>query len=121
MDEAERLCDRVAIMSAGRAVADGAPRALVERYVGPQALELDCSPQEETRFFPRGADANRDDDGWQRLRSGNRLVVYAKDAAEVAERVRRADGGDGRPLVIRPSNLEDVFLAATGSDLQEHA
>ena len=114
MDEAERLCDRVAIMSEGRAVADGSPRELVARYVRPEALELDCTPQEEASLL---ADGDRD---WQRLRTGQRLVVYADEASAVAERIRKRDGGDRRPLVIRPSNLEDVFLAATGTKLEEH-
>jgi lipooligosaccharide transport system ATP-binding protein len=115
MDEAERLCDRVAIMSGGRAVADGSPRELVARYVGPQAVELDCSPEEQARFLA-GSDGR-----WQRLRAGNRLVIYAGEAGAVVRRIHEVDGGDRRPLIIRPSNLEDVFLAATGSELQEHA
>ena len=38
MDEAERICDRLVIMDAGRIVAEGAPRDLLERY-GERNLE----------------------------------------------------------------------------------
>jgi lipooligosaccharide transport system ATP-binding protein len=112
MDEAERLCDRVAIMSEGRAVAEGSPSELIARHVAPDAVELDCSPEEKARMLAGAR--------WQRLRSGGRLVVYTTDGTQVVERIHRHDGGDRRPLVVRPANLEDVFLAATGTALEEH-
>jgi lipooligosaccharide transport system ATP-binding protein len=112
MDEAERLCDRVAIMSEGRAISEGAPRDLVARHVAPEAIEFDCSQAEEDQLFD-GEVADR------RLRAGQRLVVYTQVATRVAERIRAHDGGDRRPLIIRPSNLEDVFLATTGTRLEE--
>ena len=112
MDEAERLCDRVTIMSEGRSVSEGTPRDLVARHVAPEAIEFNCSPEEEESLF-RGVDGEL-----RRLRSGPRLVVYTAGATRVAEQIRALDGGDARPLVIRPSNLEDVFLATTGTRLE---
>src|SRR5262249_44944683 len=47
MDEAQRLCDRVAIVAGGRVVADGAPAALILAHLAPEAVELDCTPEEE--------------------------------------------------------------------------
>jgi lipooligosaccharide transport system ATP-binding protein len=111
MDEAERLCDRVLIMSEGRAVVSGTPRELIERHVAPQAIELDCSPEEEVRILD-GAE-------WQRMRSGTRLVVYADRISDVVDRIHVHDGGDRRRLAIRPANLEDVFLETTGTSLEE--
>jgi lipooligosaccharide transport system ATP-binding protein len=113
MDEAERLCDRVAIMSDGRAVCEGAPAALVAQHVAPEAIELDCSAEEEKQLVG-GEDA-----GTQRLRAGRRLVLYTGEAQALMARIRKRDGGDRRPLVVRPSNLEDVFLATTGTRIQE--
>jgi lipooligosaccharide transport system ATP-binding protein len=113
MDEAERLCDRVAIMSEGRAVSEGSPRELVARHVAPEALELDCTSLEEAKLFD-GLDATI-----RRLRAGPRLILYTDAATRLADRIRAHDGGDRRPLVIRPSNLEDVFLATTGTRLEE--
>jgi lipooligosaccharide transport system ATP-binding protein len=112
MDEAERLCDRVAIMSEGRSVADGAPRDLIARHVAPEAVELDCTPAEEAQIFDG---AHREG---KRLRSGRRLIVFTEQVTRVVDRIHGHDGGERRPLVIRPSNLEDVFLAATGTDLE---
>jgi lipooligosaccharide transport system ATP-binding protein len=109
MDEAERLCDRVLILCEGRAICEGAPRALIAERLAREALELDCTPEEEARWLA--------DESWKRLRSGRRLVVYGDSVAPLVARLRAQDGGDGRPLVVRPANLEDVFLAATGTSL----
>jgi lipooligosaccharide transport system ATP-binding protein len=112
MDEAERLCDRVAVMAGGRLRAEGAPAELVLRFLAPEALELDTDPAEEEGLFGDGLA------GPKRLRVGRRLLVYAQDTAPWIERVRSRDGGDRRPLVARPTNLEDVFLALTGTKLE---
>jgi lipooligosaccharide transport system ATP-binding protein len=109
MDEAERLCDRVLILAHGRALAEGAPRALIAERLAREAVELESAPGEAERWLA-GTD-------WRRIRSGRRLVVYADSADPVIARIRAEDGGDGRPLVVRPTNLEDVFLAVTGTTL----
>ena len=115
MEEAERLCDRVAIMSKGRAVVEDAPRALIEARLGREAVELDCDPSEE-HALAAGLPG-----GIQRLRSGRRLILFAGDAAPLVASIRSADRGDRRPLVVRPANLEDVFLSVTGTELREGA
>ena len=40
MDEAERLCDRLAIMDAGRIIAVGSPRELIAAHIEPQVVEI---------------------------------------------------------------------------------
>jgi lipooligosaccharide transport system ATP-binding protein len=112
MDEAERLCDRVAIMSRGRAIFEGPPRELIDARLARDAVELDCDVREETRILAGTAAA-------QHLRAGNRLMIYVDDAAPVIEWIHHHDGSDRRPLVVRPTNLEDVFLSVTGTRLEE--
>jgi lipooligosaccharide transport system ATP-binding protein len=114
MDEAERLCDRLAILARGRLRAEGAPAALIREHVAAEALELTATPEEEAALvdLAGGAPPRR------RLRIGSRLMVYADDVRPFVERVRARDGGDRRPLVVRPTNLEDVFLALTGASLE---
>jgi lipooligosaccharide transport system ATP-binding protein len=113
MDEAERLCDTVVIMSQGRAACRGTPRALVAEYLAQEAVELDCTEDEERRIL---AGANI-----KRLRAGDRLMLFADDASPLVDLVHRTDGGDRRPIVVRPANLEDVFLSVTGTRLEEDA
>jgi lipooligosaccharide transport system ATP-binding protein len=111
MDEAQRLCDRVAIIAGGRVVADAAPEALILRHLAAEAVELDCTPEEEralaSALRPRA-----------RLRVGGRVIFYADDAAALVADLRHSDHGDRRRLVVRPTNLEDVFLALTGTSLE---
>ena len=111
MDEAQRLCDQVAIVSAGRVIAAGAPADLITTRLAPEAVEFDCTPSEETALLD-GVAAGR------RLRIGGRLMVYLDDAADLIERVRRHDQGDRRPIIVRSTNLEDVYLSLTGTGLE---
>jgi lipooligosaccharide transport system ATP-binding protein len=114
MEEAERLCDRVLIMSAGRKVLEGAPRALVQARLAREALELDCTPEEEARLLAGLP-------GAKSLRAGPRLFVFGEHAAPLVERVKQLIDGDARQFVVRPANLEDLFLAATGTRLEAGA
>lgn len=108
MDEAERLCDRVAVFADGRVESQGAPRELIERHLATEALEVECDDAGERVLL--------DGDEVRRMRAGNRLIVYVDDAAPFLERAHRI--GSVRPIV-RPTNLEDVFLAITGTRIEE--
>jgi len=110
MDEAQRLCDRVAIVADGRVVDEGAPDDLIAAHLARDAVEIDCTPEEEAALADGARRSAR------RLRVGRRVTFYLDDAAPLAERVRAAD--HRRPLVVRPTNLEDVFLALTGTSLE---
>ncbi|MGD9763730.1 MAG: ABC transporter ATP-binding protein [Candidatus Binatia bacterium] len=112
MDEAERLCDCVAIVAAGRIIAEGAPSELITRYLAGEAVEFDCDPDEE-RALLDGIPPPR-----HRFRSGRRLVVYLDDPTPVVERLHHRDPQDQRSLIVRPTNLEDVFLRLTGTTLE---
>ncbi|MGH7785559.1 MAG: ABC transporter ATP-binding protein [Candidatus Binatia bacterium] len=112
MDEAQRLCDRVAIVANGRIIGDGAPKALIIAHLAPEAIEFDCTPEEEGALLD-GLPTPR-----HRLRTGRRLIVYGEPAGRLAEVLRQRDPDDRRGLVVRPTNLEDVFLRLTGSTLE---
>ena len=115
MDEAQRLCDQLAILSAGRIVAEGAPGALIREHLALQALELDLGLAEQTKALGELHDVRR-------LRSGSRVVLFADDATALLETLRQRGGiGDPSAVVVRPANLEDVFLALTGTALEAGA
>ena len=54
----------------------------------------------------------------QALHADRRLMLFAPDAEPVVDWVRARDGGQRRPLVVRPANLEDVFLRVSGAQLE---
>jgi hypothetical protein len=45
-------------------------------------------------------------------------MLYLDDANEVTNQIRRRDEGDRRPIIVRPTNLEDVYLSLTGASLE---
>jgi lipooligosaccharide transport system ATP-binding protein len=98
-EEAERLCDSVTIMSYGKAVAVGAPRALITRYAGPEAIEVYGSP---ARLAEVESDAHTR--GWRTRRTGTSISVLGANGAEL----------DGERRV---TNLEDVFVLLTGEEI----
>jgi lipooligosaccharide transport system ATP-binding protein len=112
MDEAQRLCDHVAIMSLGKVISEGAPADLIASLLARETVEFDCTPREED-FFLDGIPPPE-----HRLRAGRRLMIYLDDATALAAHVRQRDPDDARSLVVRPTNLEDVFLSLTGTNLE---
>ena len=111
MDEAQRLCDRVAVMSGGKIIREGVPTDLIAT-LAPEAVELDCSEDEEGRLLQSFEGIRR------RLRVGQRIVLYLDHATRLVEYIRQRDRDDRRAIVVRPTNLEDVFLSLTGTSLE---
>jgi lipooligosaccharide transport system ATP-binding protein len=114
MDEAQRLCDRVAIMTSGKVICEGAPGELIG-MLGPETVEFDCSPEEETALLDGFVPATR------RIRIGQRLMIFLENTTGLIQEIRSRDHGDRRPIVVRPTNLEDVFLSLTGTSLEAGA
>jgi ABC-2 type transport system ATP-binding protein len=137
MDEAERLCDRVAIVDLGKVIALGTPRELIASLHGDHVVEFSLQPAVGTLpGAARGAlrDDRRDADG---------LATDSLVGLDAVESVRR-DGGsyaltvkhphvaipsllrflDGQPrplahLTTRHASLEDVFVSLTGRHLTD--
>jgi lipooligosaccharide transport system ATP-binding protein len=110
MDEAERLCDALLVMDQGKAVARGSPRELIRDVLAPEALELELPAGRHSAVLARLA-------GVRALRTGAHLMLYAKDATALFETVRSGEP-EAKLVAIRPTNLEDVFLAITGTKLE---
>jgi len=113
MDEAEQLCDRLAVMDGGRFAAEDTPSALIARHSTREVVEL--------RFAPDTYDAaaKQLDGVVERLEVlPDRLLLYSDDGdGTLAEVHRRGLHPDG--TLIRRSTLEDVFLRLTGRTLVE--
>ena len=110
MDEAERLCHRLAILDHGRMVTEDSPRELIANHIEPQVVEVYGEGAEAwmREYAPRYA---------QRFEvSGETAFCYVADAQPLLQHLQ---GQNGLRYLHRPANLEDVFLKLTGRELRE--
>ncbi|MFA1545804.1 ABC transporter ATP-binding protein [Actinomadura chokoriensis] len=107
MDEAEILCDRVAIMDAGRILRLGPPAVLVRGLDAPSRISVASGVLDvaDARLLP-GADDTTDD--------GVSLTISTRDPSAVVAAMAAKDALDG--VQIRGATLEDVFLDLTGRE-----
>jgi lipooligosaccharide transport system ATP-binding protein len=110
MDEAERLCDRVAIIDRGRKIAEGAPRDLVSQHIEPQVVEVFGDGAESwAERYGRSASERCE-------KTGETVFCYTHDADPLVHALEREAG---LRYLHRPANLEDVFLKLTGRELRD--
>lgn len=98
MDEAEKLCQRLIVLSRGKIIAQGVPRDLIAENVKKYALEI------------RNADflsVHTVDSQILSVRRGAVQIFFAEKPEILAPLMDRYDA---RQIFLRPSNLEDVFL-----------
>jgi lipooligosaccharide transport system ATP-binding protein len=111
MDEAEQLCDRLAVMDRGRFAAEGTPRQLIDRYSTKEVVELRFTPGEQESAAERLAGvADRSEV------LPDRVLLYTADGDDTLTRVH-ALGLTPESALVRRSTLEDVFLRLTGRTL----
>jgi lipooligosaccharide transport system ATP-binding protein len=103
IEEAERLADRVTIMSHGKAVAEGPPAQLVRELVGTQVTEV---------YGPRdhlvSVEADMREKGYRTRRTGTSVAVLGTESSN----------GDVPEGTTRVATLEDVFVLLTGETIE---
>jgi ABC-2 type transport system ATP-binding protein len=107
LDEAELLCDRVAIMDHGKILELGPPASLVRGLDAPSRIGVEIgllSVDEARRLFPE-AEVSADDVS---------LTISTREPATVLAQL--ADRNALRGLAVRGASLEDVFLNLTGRE-----
>jgi ABC-2 type transport system ATP-binding protein len=114
MDEAERLCDRVAVVDKGKVIALGTPRELIASLGGEQVVEFATGqplPPDEWRGLPSVRGARRSADG----------IALAVEQLHVAlpEILAKAGPLGLTRLSTHHATLEDVFVHLTGRHLRE--
>ena len=107
LDEAEALCDRVAIMDLGKILEIGPPASLVRGLDAPTRISVEtgaASVEEARSLFP---DAEVSDDGVS-------LTIATRSPAAVLSELAERNALHG--LSVKGATLEDVFLNLTGRE-----
>jgi ABC-2 type transport system ATP-binding protein len=116
MEEAEVLCDRLAIMDHGRVLEAGTVAALVDSRFSERAVRLDTIDGLDLGRLEglRGVSAVRTE--------GEETVLYTSDVPATIGgilAVAESAGVEPRNLAVRRATLEDVFLDLTGRALRD--
>jgi ABC-2 type transport system ATP-binding protein len=115
MEEAERLCDRVAIIEHGRVIDIDRPDSLVKRHCPERTVVLatdDLTAEEHFRAIPRVEAV---------IRSGSQFTIRGRGDDLVTEVIRCLSENGIRVTDFRTilPNLEDVFLKLTGHSIRD--
>jgi ABC-2 type transport system ATP-binding protein len=116
MDEAERLCDRVAIVDRGEVIALGTPTELISSLHAPDVAEFSSEPEipeELLRDLPGVTEPHRRGSQW--LLPVTSLAVTVPALLALVER----SGSRLATLSTHRATLEDLFVALTGRELRE--
>jgi ABC-2 type transport system ATP-binding protein len=120
MDEAERLCDRVAIIDHGKVIALGTPAELITEVGGEHVIDLDLDPATPAR--PSHDDLMRLPTVRSTRAEGDRITLTAREphlALPALLDLVRASGVKLAGLTTRTATLEDVFVTLTGRHLRD--
>ena len=118
MEEAERLCDRVAIIDHGKIIAMDSPRDLINEHFNESAIQfkLEPAPSEVIlKSFPGAT---------QVMVNDNEVIVYSENIpvtmSSILKYAEKVDLTEQlKNLDVRDATLEDVFLKLTGRKIRE--
>lgn len=118
IEEAERLCDRVAIIDAGQIIAMGTPRELQQKSANQSTIEIRLTQPLKGTALPQWSDSTRSVVSEDR----HRITVYSKRPARtLVEMVKWVDtsGFELDDVHLSRPTLEDVFIELTGKKLRD--
>ena len=110
MEEAERLCHRLAILDHGRMIAEDTPPALIRQHIEPMVVEVFGDRVAEWAHAHAARYAQRFEV------SGETAFCYVADAQPLLAHLQEHSG---LRYLHRPANLEDVFIKLTGREMRE--
>ena len=117
IEEAEKLCDRVAIVDQGKIIAMGTPRELIDRSAGQSTIEIVCNMAlpGDLPAWPGSLSTTLSHQG------AGMTVISARPASTLVEVIKWIDSR-GLELVdvnLKRPTLEDVFIELTGKKIRE--
>ncbi len=115
MEEAERLCDRVAIMDHGKIIALDTPDNLIRDINVEQRLLFNLVQDFDINLIKQLSTITNAE------QKANKIVVYGKDQSMVSDVVNLLVKNNIRFLNLKTeqATLEDVFLTLTGSEMEK--
>ncbi len=110
MEEAERLCHRLAILDHGRMIAEDTPRDMIKHNIEPQVVEVFGDQVAEWATAHAAKFSQRHEI------SGETAFCYVQDAQPL---VAHLQAHAALRYMHRPANLEDVFIKLTGREMRD--
>lgn len=109
MEEAERLCDRIAIVDQGVVLDVGTSQELVQKYIGTEVIELEVGA-EKSYWIAKSKSLNLDCRDYE-----NKLFIYFQT---IEERQSFSQHVQNSHYLVRAANLNDVFLKVAGYQIR---
>ena len=118
MEEAEHLCDRVAVIDHGKIIAMESPQELINKHFEESAVQFEMAPppqQTDLQGFPGATNVVID---------ANEVIIYSSDIPATMSAVlkyaeEQSQTRQLKNLYVRRATLEDVFLKLTGRRIRE--
>ena len=111
MEEAERLCDRIAIIDFGKILSEGSPQDLIRFHIGKEVVEFESTIQD------LGYHIERIKDQYSYRVFKNRVRVYLAENEDPRSLLKFIHSNH---ISVREARLDDVFLKLAGKDFKQH-
>ncbi len=111
LEEAEAICDRIAIIDHGKILAIGAPKDLIRQEIGQEVVEFETNPVDLNYYLGRLKSAGY---AYQVIRNTVNILIQ-----EGQEGRKAIDLIAGDRITIRRPTLNDLFLKLSGHELRD--
>jgi ABC-2 type transport system ATP-binding protein len=115
LEEAQALCDRLAIIDHGKLIAVDTPDHLKQIYGG-SVIELECD-----KVLTELAELRELAGVKEVLQDGPRLIISTEGVSNVVPQIINivSRAGELRNIAVREPNLDEIFLRLTGRELRD--